>query len=93
MNTLLNEILNAREARAFRQQALLRRFQRPVVCFTMNIAGPVKTSPLIRRAFDAGLSALENGKVTSLGISHYRDNDEAFDAASEALKTILSEIK
>ncbi|MBQ8418819.1 MAG: TIM barrel protein [Clostridia bacterium] len=40
-----------------------------------------------------GLSALENGKVTSLGISHYRDNDEAFDAASEALKTILSEIK
>ena len=40
-----------------------------------------------------GLSALENGKVTSLGISHYRDNDEAFDAALEALKTILSEIK
>jgi sugar phosphate isomerase/epimerase len=39
-----------------------------------------------------GLSALENGKVTSLGISPYRDNDEAFDAATDALKKILNEI-
>lgn len=39
-----------------------------------------------------GLSALENGKVTSLGISPYRDNDEAFDAAADALKKILNEI-
>jgi sugar phosphate isomerase/epimerase len=40
-----------------------------------------------------GLSALENGKITSLGVSHYRDNDEAFDAATTALKTILRDIK
>lgn len=40
-----------------------------------------------------GLSALENGKIKSLGVSHYQDNDEAFDAATEALKTILSEMK
>ncbi|MBQ8496952.1 MAG: sugar phosphate isomerase/epimerase [Clostridia bacterium] len=40
-----------------------------------------------------GLSALENGNVTSLGISPYKDNDEAFDAASNALKSILKNIK
>lgn len=40
-----------------------------------------------------GLSALENGKIKSLGISPYRDHDEAFDAAVSALKTILRKIK
>ena len=40
-----------------------------------------------------GLSALENGNVKSLGISPYRDNDEAFDAAANALKTILNEMR
>jgi sugar phosphate isomerase/epimerase len=40
-----------------------------------------------------GLSALENGNVTSLGISPYKDNDEAFDAAADALKNILTEIR
>ena len=29
--------------------------QLPLLCFTMNIAGPFKTSPLIRRAFQIGL--------------------------------------
>ena len=40
-----------------------------------------------------GLSALENGNMKSLGISPYRDNDEAFDAAANALKKILNQIK
>lgn len=40
-----------------------------------------------------GLSALENGKTVSLGISPYKDNDEAFDAAADALKAILNNIK
>lgn len=59
MNVLLNEILAAREARAARQQALLKQYNRPVVSFTMNIAGPVKTAPIITRAFAYGLSELE----------------------------------
>ena len=36
-----------------------------------------------------GLSALENGKSLKLGISVYKDNDEAFDAAVSALKSIV----
>ena len=37
-----------------------------------------------------GLSALENGKSVKLGISNYKDNDEAFDAAVAALRGILT---
>ena len=58
MNTLLHEILAARETRATKQKQLLAEFKLPLVCFTMNIAGPVKDSPMIRRAFDEGVSLL-----------------------------------
>ncbi len=58
MNTQLSEILQAREDRAQLQKTLLEQFPCPLVCFTMNIAGPVKTSPLIKWGFQAGLNAL-----------------------------------
>ena len=51
----LEQMLEAREKRAFFQERLLKQFQLPLLCFTMNIAGPFKTSPLIRRAFQIGL--------------------------------------
>lgn len=53
------QMLEARERRAARQRALLAQYRRPLVWFTMNIAGPVKTSPLIRRGFEAGCALLE----------------------------------
>ena len=52
-------MLLARDRRALRQAALLSRYGRPVISFTMNIAGPVKDSPLIRYAFRSGLRQLE----------------------------------
>lgn len=55
----LEQILLARDRRASRQAALLSRYGRPVISFTMNIAGPVKDSPLIRYAFRSGLRQLE----------------------------------
>ena len=55
----LPEMLDARERRANRQRELLEKFQKPLVSFTMNIAGPIKDSPLIRRGFDIGLEDLE----------------------------------
>lgn len=54
----LRQMLDAREARVQAQIQLLERFRRPIVCFTMNIPGPVKDSPLIRRGFDAGWNTL-----------------------------------
>jgi len=60
MDPFLHEILAARERRVQRQQALLAQFSVPLVCFTLNIPGPIKDSPLIRRAFDEGLRLLDD---------------------------------
>ncbi len=59
MKVSLHDILNARETRVRRQQALLTEYRAPLVCFTMNIAGPVKITPLIERGFYAGLELLD----------------------------------
>ena len=58
VNVTLEDILRARDTRANAQRRLLRAYRLPLVSFTMNIAGPVKSSPLIELAFDAGLEAL-----------------------------------
>lgn len=50
----LTEMLEARERRAFRQRELFKRYPFPMICFTMNIAGPVKDTPLIRQGFALG---------------------------------------
>lgn len=55
----LPDMLDARERRAERQWALLAQYRCPLICFTMNIAGPEKDSPLIRRGFAMGLRDLE----------------------------------
>ncbi len=60
MEVSLHEILNAREARVQQQQQLLAEHGVPLLCFTMNIAGPVKVTPLIRRGFYAGLALLDS---------------------------------
>lgn len=53
------QMLEARDRRAARQRELLAQYQRPLVWFTMNIAGPVKTNSLIRRGFEVGCTLLE----------------------------------
>ena len=58
VNVTLEDILRARDTRADAQHRLLLAHRLPLVSFTMNIAGPVKSSPLIELAFDAGLAAL-----------------------------------
>ena len=55
----LPAMLAGREARAARQEAWLKEYACPLISFTLNIPGPIKTSAELRRAFDAGLTALE----------------------------------
>ena len=50
----LVQMLDARERRVQHQQELLARYHKPLICFTMNICGPIKDSPLIRRGFARG---------------------------------------
>ena len=54
MNTLLTEILLARENRVRKQQELLQTYQKPLLCFTMNIPGPVKLDRDISIGFSVG---------------------------------------
>lgn len=54
----LEQMLEARERRVARQRELLDQYHRTLICFTMNIAGPVKNSPLIRRGFAVGNTLL-----------------------------------
>lgn len=55
----LPDMLDARERRANKQRELLEKYKKPMISFTMNIAGPVKDTPLIRRGFEIGLRDLE----------------------------------
>lgn len=62
----LTEILDAREKRVYRQLELLESYEVQVddkeevtlICFTMNIAGPVKAFELARSGFESGLKLL-----------------------------------
>ncbi|MBR5322663.1 MAG: citrate lyase holo-[Clostridia bacterium] len=59
MEVTLKEILDAREERVRMQNEMQKENPYPLICFTMNIAGPIKTSPLIIRAFEYGLNKIE----------------------------------
>ena len=54
----LVQMLDARERRVQHQQELLTQYHKPLICFTMNICGPIKDSPLIRRGFARGRQLL-----------------------------------
>ncbi len=55
----LEAILSAREERVKRQRFYGTEYSLPLVSFTMNIAGPQKDSPLIRRGFREGVRVLK----------------------------------
>ena len=73
----LEQMLAAREQRVFRQQKLLKQYGLPMVCFTMNIAGPVKNSPLIRSGFMLGVRYLKE-RIAALKMNciHYEETNE-----------------
>ena len=60
MEASLQQILDSREHRARIQRQLIAAFQKPLICFTLNIPGPRKTSDLIRWGFSHGLSLLKD---------------------------------
>ena len=60
MNELLMEILQAREDRAAKQKQLLQQYQKPLLCFTMNIPGPKKLDRDVRIGFFVGARLLSD---------------------------------
>lgn len=59
MEATLQEILEARERRAERQKQLLAQYGKSLVCFTMNIPGPIKYDALVAEGFRIGCEKLE----------------------------------
>ena len=73
----LMEMLGAREARAMRQQQLLEEYHLPVISFCLNIAGPVKNPPVLRRAFREGLERLACALLAGrLDVVHREEVDQ-----------------
>ncbi len=100
MGVTLTQMLEAREARAFRQFQLNREWQKPLISFSMNIPGPVKISPLISRGFHSGCERLE--KLLPAGAIVHQEFTEGItgceaiyviDMMAEAIKTITTEIE
>ena len=98
----LQQILDAREARAAEQQRLLALYGLPLVCFCMNIAGPVKDTPLIRRGFEEGLKRLNEAlALAGFPVRHHQalkavtgcEAIFAVEAAPKALKSLCVEIE
>ena len=56
----LAQMLTRRERRVQEQEFFLKKYRSPLVSFTMNIPGPIKTNELIRKAFDKGKDLLLN---------------------------------
>ena len=102
MEVTLLEMLEARERRAARQQVLRQDYGKTMVCFTMNIAGPVKNSSLIRRGYALGKRLLRQQlEVAGIPIAYSEEiqektgNEAIFllDADPLAVKAITVEIE
>ena len=61
----LEDMLAAREHRAAVQQQLLEKYRLPLISYTLNIPGPIKDSPLIRRTFRKGKQLLYSALAAS----------------------------
>lgn len=64
----LMQMLEARDRRAQRQRELLAQFDKPIICFTMNIAGPIKNNAPIRQGFRLGCRRLTD----ALAVRHQK---------------------
>ena len=102
MEVSLREMLDARERRAEKQRELLEGSKQTLVCFTMNIPGPVKNSPLIARGYCLGRRLLERQLAAAgMKVTHFEEirektgNEAFFRIAADALavKTVTTAIE
>ena len=85
----LQQMLSRREMRANNQQSFLTKYHSPLISFTMNIPGPVKTNQSIRRAFDIGQILLLEG-LARLGVIILDCSEIHEDTGDELLLAVRS---
>lgn len=85
----LSQMLARREARANEQKNFLEKYNAPLISFSMNIPGPIKTNEKIRAAFNDGknliLEALANldANINDLIEIHEDTGDELLISVSK----------
>ena len=90
----INEVLNCREKRVAIQNEMIRKYKKPVISFTMNIPGPIKTNNEIKKAFDIGkvliLEKLKENNIEILEIQELNENtgNELFISVNSLAKKI-----
>lgn len=98
----IDEILNCREKRVVIQNEMIRKYKKPVISFTMNIPGPIKTNNEIKKAFDIGknliLENLNKNNIEILEIQELNENtgNELFisvNSLAEKIKNITVSIE
>ena len=73
----IEEILDCREKRVTIQNEMIKKYNKPVISFTMNIPGPIKTNNEIKKAFDIGKNLiLENLKKNNIEILEKKELNE-----------------
>ncbi|MEG1559807.1 MAG: citrate lyase holo-[acyl-carrier protein] synthase [Clostridia bacterium] len=90
MKINIDEMLNAREQRVINQRALSNRFNSAVISFTMNMAGEIKSFPLLRRAFLTGVSMIRTAlpNIIYSSVIHLETGDEGYFAVQGDPETI-----
>ncbi len=94
----LPQMLARREQRSQQQRAFLAAHNSPLISFSMNIPGPVKTNPLIRKAFSLGKNALLsqlnsiNAHILQASEIHEDTGDELLLSVSNADPQALKDI-
>ena len=90
----IDEILDCREKRVAIQNEMIKKYNKPVISFTMNIPGPIKTNDEIKKAFDIGknliLENLKKNNIEILEIQELNENtgNELFISANSLAKKI-----
>lgn len=73
----IDEVLSSREKRVAIQNEMIKKYKRPIISFTMNIPGPIKTNNEIKKAFDIGKNMiLEKLKENNIEILEIQEIDE-----------------
>ncbi|MBQ7155160.1 MAG: citrate lyase holo-[Synergistaceae bacterium] len=83
----LTQMLARREARSRQQQTFLQTHRSPLVSFSMNIPGPIKTNPQIRKAFMLGRNLLFR-QLNDAGAQILADSEIHEDTGDELLLAV-----
>ena len=82
----IDEILNCREKRVVIQNDMIKKYNKPVISFTMNIPGPIKTNNEIKKAFNIGknliLEKLKENNIECVVVPRKKYSDNVISAST-----------